>query len=111
MRAEGGGLGFVARMGSKLYFWSREAGLDNGDARWVQGRVMELNKVIPGWDLSLAPFVTAIAEHVGVLFLDTRDGLFSIDLESGLVMKLIESIYLIRDVVPYVSFCTPAGTN
>ncbi|CAL5077752.1 unnamed protein product [Urochloa decumbens] len=111
MRAEGGGVGFSMTQKSKIFMWSREAtGLDNGDARWVQRRVIELDKMIPGWShwypLS-TPYVTAVAEHVNVIFIDACNGLFSIDLKSGLVTELLVSNSIIRDIVPYVSFGTP----
>ncbi|CAL5077751.1 unnamed protein product [Urochloa decumbens] len=89
MRAEGGGLGFTLSQNSKVYMWPREAAnLDNG--------------MPDGYNKD------AVAENVGVIFVETCDGLFSIDLKSGLVTELLVSYYVIRDVVPYGSFCTPA---
>ncbi|CAL5077686.1 unnamed protein product [Urochloa decumbens] len=106
MSADGGSIVFSMTWKSKIFLWSREAtGLDNGDVGWVQQRVIELNKVIPDWNhwypLS-TPYVSA-----DVIFIDTSDGLFSIDLKSGLVTKLLMSNSIIRNIVPYVSFCTP----
>ncbi|CAL5077684.1 unnamed protein product [Urochloa decumbens] len=112
MRAEGGGLGFAMTQKFKLFMWSKEAaGLDNEDAGWVQRRVIDLYEMIPDawfhWVPFSAPKVSAVAEHVGIIFVDMCAGLFSIDLKSGLVRKLLVSNYIIRDVVPYMSFCTP----
>ncbi|CAL5077747.1 unnamed protein product [Urochloa decumbens] len=113
MRAEGDSLGFAMTQKFKLFMWSREAaGLDNGDAGWVQRRVIDLYEMIPDawnhWVPFSAPKVSTVAERFGIIFIDTCVGLFSIDLKSGLVTKLLVSNYIIRDVVPYVSFCTPA---
>ncbi|CAL5077742.1 unnamed protein product [Urochloa decumbens] len=112
IRAEGGRIRIALTLYSKVYMWSREsANLDNGDARWVQQRVIEIDKMIPAWDHTVSfssPYVSAVAEHVGVMFVDMCNGLFSIDLKSGLVTKSLVGNYMIREVVPYVSFCIPA---
>ncbi|CAL5077325.1 unnamed protein product [Urochloa decumbens] len=112
MTTEGGGLGFAMTQESKVFMWLREAaGLDTKEVGWVQQRVIELDKtMIPAWNHSVPfkkPYVNAVAEHVGVILIDTCDRLFSIDLKSGLLTKLLVSNYVIRDIVPYVSFCTP----
>ncbi|CAL5077683.1 unnamed protein product [Urochloa decumbens] len=87
----------------------------------IVGRNQELSLInlpnlddvmIPTWELGVpisSSYLSAVAEHVGVLFINTCYGLFSMDLKSGLVTKVLVSNYIIRDVVPYVSFCTPAS--
>lgn len=88
-------------------FCSREAGSDV-DGGWAQSRVIELKKLLPAI-LSISPYLVGIARGAGVFFVQTVDGLFSIDLQSRQVRKMHGSD-VIGSVVPYESFWTP-GTS
>ncbi|KAL6647698.1 hypothetical protein ACP70R_015135 [Stipagrostis hirtigluma subsp. patula] len=68
MRTEGGKLGFTMVQGSKLCLWSDDASRD-GDVRWTQQRVIELDKLLPGCDLSVKHRVSAIADSIGVILI------------------------------------------
>ncbi|OEL17587.1 hypothetical protein BAE44_0021394 [Dichanthelium oligosanthes] len=102
-------LGFASSESSSLYLWSREVN-PKGAAEWVQRRVIELETIIPVVNPSHEPFVVGSAEGVGVIFISTDAGLFTIDLKSGRVRKVDEpGVYF--SVLPYMSFYTPVGTN
>ncbi|KAL6647697.1 hypothetical protein ACP70R_015134 [Stipagrostis hirtigluma subsp. patula] len=110
MTAKDGGLGFSMVKQSKLYIWSREA-RPHGDAIWTQQRVIELNKLLSLSPLLLCPpFVAAVADDVGVVFIKTVVGIFTIDLKSSQVRMLFQGYkhYGVQDIIPYTSFYTPA---
>ncbi|CAL5091847.1 unnamed protein product [Urochloa decumbens] len=80
--SEGGGLGFTEAVGSRLYLWSRNAGPDK-DAGWTQSRVIELDRLFSIEALSTTPEVLGFAaDGVGVIFLQTNDGIFTVDPKS-----------------------------
>ncbi|CAL4963880.1 unnamed protein product [Urochloa decumbens] len=104
---EHGGLGFAKLEGSRLHLWSREDGPD-GHSGWAQSSVIQLDKVLPASTclIPMAGFVHGIA----AFFMRTHDGFFSIDLKSGQVKKVYEGSRII-DVIPYMSFYTPAALD
>ncbi|VAH52491.1 uncharacterized protein LOC119365862 [Triticum dicoccoides] len=105
MVMEDSSLGFACVEGSSLHLWSRKVNAE-GDAEWVQRRAIQLESVIPVANSDDKPFVVGCAEGVGVIFVSTGVGLFTIKLDSGLVKKVAESgVYF--SVLPYMSFYTP----
>ncbi|RLN36390.1 hypothetical protein C2845_PM03G18960 [Panicum miliaceum] len=105
MAMEDGSLGFACIEGSSLYLWSRKVNLE-GAAEWVQCRVIELETIIPGADSDGEAIVVGFAEGVGVIFISTGVGLFTIELKSGRVREVDEAeVYF--SVLPYMSFYTP----
>ncbi|KAG2631415.1 hypothetical protein PVAP13_2NG027500 [Panicum virgatum] len=103
MAMEDGSLGFSCIEGSSLYLWSRKVNSE-GAAEWVQCKVIELETIIPGSnDLAI---VVGFAEGVGVIFISTGVGLFTIELKSGRVRK-VDKLEVYFSVLPYMSFYTP----
>ena len=85
--------------------WSRKV---NGAAKWVPCMVIDLQKIMP----MAKPLkgnganVVGFAEGLGVIFVSTEGGLFTIDLKSRLLKKVDEpGVYF--SVLPYMSFYTP----
>ncbi|KAL6647695.1 hypothetical protein ACP70R_015132 [Stipagrostis hirtigluma subsp. patula] len=88
MTAEGGRLGFSMAQGSKLYMWSRRVDLV-GEARWSQERFIELDRLHS--DLTGPTNVLATSDGVGIVFIHTLEGIFTVDLMSGRVRKLCDA--------------------
>ncbi|CAL5091178.1 unnamed protein product [Urochloa decumbens] len=109
MAMEDGRLGFATIQESKLNLWSKEDGQD-GDARWEQSGIIELDALLPVEALSPEPHVVACADGGGVIFLWTCAGFFSIDVKSRRVKELLglKGHGFGFSVVPVTSFCTPA---
>lgn len=111
MQAEDGGLGFATIQESKLSLWSREAGAD-GYAGWAQQRVIDLDKLLPVSDCNISvspyvyaarpPYVVAVADNVGVIFIGKDDGLFTVHLNSGRAERIVVESNSNFKVVPYV---------
>ncbi|CAO1948877.1 unnamed protein product [Urochloa humidicola] len=100
-------LGFACIECCSLYLWSMKVN-SKGAAEWVQRRVIKLETIIPsvdpGHEASVA--VVGSAEGVGVIFISTDAGLFTVDLKSEQVRKVDEpEVYF--SVLPYMSFYTP----
>jgi hypothetical protein len=108
MTVEDGCLGFATVHKSKLCLWSKENGSDK-DAGWTQRRVIDLKKLLPIPSILTSPHVVGFANGIGVIFVHTRDGLFTIDLNSSRVKKVRKASDGSR-VFPYMSYCTP-GTS
>ncbi|VAH37197.1 hypothetical protein VPH35_023751 [Triticum aestivum] len=105
MVMEDSSLGFACVEGSSLHLWSRKVNAE-GDAEWARCRAIQLESIIPVANSDDKPFVVGCAEGVGVIFVSTGVGLFTIKLDSGLVKKVAESgVYF--SVLPYMSFYTP----
>ncbi|CAO2163765.1 unnamed protein product [Urochloa humidicola] len=100
-----GGLGFATVHDSVLHQWERKAGPD-GAAGWAQKNVTELQTLLPADAMSISTELVGFADGVGIFFVQTVNGLFSIDLKSGQVKK-VHNDSGIRNVVPYMSFCLP----
>uniref|UniRef100_A0A453HJM2 F-box domain-containing protein n=1 Tax=Aegilops tauschii subsp. strangulata TaxID=200361 RepID=A0A453HJM2_AEGTS len=101
MVMEDSSLGFPCLENSSLYLFSRKV-----NAEWVCCRAIKLETVIPVADPDEEPVVVGCAEGVGVIFVSTHVGLFTIKLNSGLVKKVAESGKYFS-VLPYMSFYTP----
>uniref|UniRef100_A0A0A9D5Z8 Uncharacterized protein n=1 Tax=Arundo donax TaxID=35708 RepID=A0A0A9D5Z8_ARUDO len=105
MLMEDTSLGFAYIEGSSLYLWSRKVNSE-GAAEWVQCRVMELETMIPVANPDDKAFVVGFAESLGVIFMSTGVGLFTIKLNSGQVKKVDEpGVYF--SILPYMGFYTP----
>ncbi|XP_006653311.1 uncharacterized protein LOC107304061 [Oryza brachyantha] len=105
MEMENGSLGFACIQGSSLYVWSRKVNSE-GAAEWVQCWVIELEKMIPVANGDRKPFVVGSAEGLGLVFVSTGVGLFTIELKSKQVKK-VEEPGVYYSVLPYMSFYTP----
>lgn len=110
--ADGGGLG-VTRLDrdARLSVWSMEAN-PNGEKGWTQIRVIELVKLLSMDARSICSGFVPFSRDDGTFFMGTDDGLFSIDLKSGIKKKLCEELRNNGrlDVFPYATFYTP-GTS
>ncbi|KAL6598642.1 hypothetical protein ACP70R_046341 [Stipagrostis hirtigluma subsp. patula] len=106
MTDERGGLRAITREFSILYLWSREAGPD-GDMVWVQNRVVELESLMPAGASFISFNVVDSADGGAVVYMGTEHGFFTADLRTGQVRKL-EWVRGFDNVVPYMSFYTPA---
>jgi hypothetical protein len=86
---EDGLLGVASISASCLYLWSRKVNED-GIAGWVQCRVVEFQALLsldsPYY--SKRAFVTGFAEGVGVIFVSTEVGTFTVELKSGKAKKV-----------------------
>ncbi|OEL38664.1 hypothetical protein BAE44_0000317 [Dichanthelium oligosanthes] len=101
---EDGGLGVARLEGGVtggLSLWKMEAGA-NGDIGWTQTTVVELGNLLA---LPISSRFLGFAHGTGV-FVEADGGLFSFDLESGLVEMVCEGNSF-HSVVPYTSFYTP----
>ncbi|TVU40362.1 hypothetical protein EJB05_13825, partial [Eragrostis curvula] len=104
-----GKLGYAVTQDSKLFTWSRDAGRLDGDAGWTQRRVFELDKLIPSCIRSFVDELYATTNNRGVVIVKGRHVLFTLDLKSGKVTKLVDGCTKhIYDVVLYMGFCTPS---
>uniref|UniRef100_A0A0A9CVD7 F-box protein AT5G49610-like beta-propeller domain-containing protein n=1 Tax=Arundo donax TaxID=35708 RepID=A0A0A9CVD7_ARUDO len=101
-----GGLGFARAEKSTLHLWSREA-RPAGDAHWTLSRVIELKTLLPVDALTTFSDVVSFVDGIGVVFVRTGDGLFTIDLKSGQVTKVSKDSGF-SGIFPYMSFQTPA---
>ncbi|KAK3124269.1 hypothetical protein QOZ80_7BG0584170 [Eleusine coracana subsp. coracana] len=104
---EDGRLGIAMFDAPKFHLWSTETGL-HGHAEWVQQRVFELDKLPPDGPFGITPLFCGTVDKNCVIFVGTRDGLFTVDLKSGRVRNLLED-HGICDIVPYMSFSTPTS--
>ncbi|VAI42884.1 unnamed protein product [Triticum turgidum subsp. durum] len=105
MVMEDNSLGLAGVKDFSLHLWSRNV---NGAAKWVQCMVIDLEKIMP----MAKPLkgnganVVGFAEGLGVIFVSTTVGLFTIELKSGLVKK-VDAPGVYFSVLPYMSFYTP----
>jgi hypothetical protein len=104
MRTEDGVLGCASLhlQESRLEVWLMKSGTD-GAVKWVLSKVLELEN----WLQFRFSYLTRFADGVGVFFVQTNLGIFTVELKSGRVKKISNS----KDqVIPYMSFYTP-GTS
>ncbi|KAK3124304.1 hypothetical protein QOZ80_7BG0584700 [Eleusine coracana subsp. coracana] len=111
---EDGRLGIAGVMmggsGTRLGVWSRHLRVHPVYGAmwcWEQHRAIELGRVLLV-DPSYEPpfFVVGFAEGAGIVFVGTGGGVFTVELSSGRVTKVLE-IGECYGIVPYVSFYTP----
>jgi hypothetical protein len=114
---EDGRLGFArVEKSNELCLWSREEGYEvardqNSEVTgWALCKIIDLKKLFPLVDsITLDHCLVGFVEGVCVALVAIRNGLFSIDMKSGLIRKVFEG-RLISCAVPYITFCTP-GTG
>ncbi|CAL5077007.1 unnamed protein product [Urochloa decumbens] len=110
MEAEDGGLGLASMYRYSLHLWSRETGAE-GDASWVERRVIDLKKLLPVSSPKSPLRLSGFAQGAALVLVSTDDdAVFTIDLKSLQVSKVREMDGVRRDghIIPYVSFYTPA---
>ncbi|KAF8731410.1 hypothetical protein HU200_016472 [Digitaria exilis] len=107
MTMEDGGLGFadVDFFGHDLRLWAMEDDHPEG-VGWILRTVISLSEHLPPRALRSSPDAVAFAEVVGVIFLSTSDGLYTFDLKTRKGNRIMSNRFY--DIVPYVSFYTPA---
>ncbi|KAI4992779.1 hypothetical protein ZWY2020_007092 [Hordeum vulgare] len=101
--AEGGLLQFATVLNPRLHIWSVEVRPDTTTAL-ARRRIIELAPKVSAYALSDVS-VVGFAEGVGVIFLNTKDGLYTIDLRSGRI-KNIHREPILGKIMPYMSFYT-----
>ncbi|CAM0871477.1 unnamed protein product [Alopecurus aequalis] len=107
---EDGMLLFANVVKTTLHLWSLEAAAgSNGALAVARYRVIQLEPLLPACALVGVLLVIGFAEGVGVIFLSTEAGLYTIELISGRSKKVHVDISL-GQVVPYMSFYT-RGTS
>uniref|UniRef100_A0ACD5UP34 Uncharacterized protein n=1 Tax=Avena sativa TaxID=4498 RepID=A0ACD5UP34_AVESA len=94
---EDGLLGCASLQESRLDIWSIEAG-NNGSVRWILRRVVKLESVLPCYRMTLINF----ADKLGVFFARMHSGVFTVEIKSGQVKKVLSSGT--EYVIPYTSF-------
>ncbi|CAM0871487.1 unnamed protein product [Alopecurus aequalis] len=104
---EDGMLLFGKVVKTMLHLWSLEAAGSNGAFALARYRVIQLEPLLPACALVGVLLVVGSAEGVGVIFLSTEAGLYTIELISGRSKKVHVDISLGK-VVPYTSFYTRA---
>ncbi|KAM0849843.1 hypothetical protein ACQ4PT_053458 [Festuca glaucescens] len=100
---EDGMLLFAYVLEPRLYLWSMEAGPNRAE-NWARRSVIELDLLLPPPAL-LDVSVVGFAEGVGVIFLNTKAGLYTIELNSGQSKKVHRKTSG-EKVMPYMSFYT-----
>ncbi|XP_022679703.1 uncharacterized protein LOC111256257 [Setaria italica] len=88
MPTEDGSLGLASISASCLHLWSRKVNED-GIAGWVQCRVVDLQALLPIDSPCKRAYVIGFAEGVGVIFVTTEVGTFTVELKSGKVKKIV----------------------
>ncbi|TVU41290.1 hypothetical protein EJB05_14794, partial [Eragrostis curvula] len=106
--AVGGELGCATVVRSNICIWSGEAVPDD-DMRWTPIRVIDFGALIPvGCTMIPGTLdVVGFEDGGGVIYVGTDRGSFATDLKSGRFKK-IEGVSGICNVVPFMSFYTPA---
>jgi hypothetical protein len=105
VQMEDGSLGLAGSKGSTIYLWSSKE-THEGAAVWVQCRVMDFEKLLPSSKLFDTAEIIGFAEGVGVMFVGTFAGVYTIELKSGKVKRIGEP-GVFYPIVPFMSFYTP----
>ncbi|KQK23439.1 uncharacterized protein LOC100843023 [Brachypodium distachyon] len=100
---EDGMLLFTTLKNSRLYLLSMVAGPD-GTKEWARCRVVNLEPLLPSHAL-LDVSVVGFAQGLGLIFLNTEAGLFTVELASGR-RKKVDGDTSFTKVMPYMSFFT-----
>ncbi|CAL5089187.1 unnamed protein product [Urochloa decumbens] len=104
MKLVDGGIAVAIEDYCRLSLWSMEMS-PNGDIKWAQLRVIDLNKVLPAGVLLEDACYVAYARGVGILA-GTIGRLLNIDLESDKVKTLYKGGFF-HGIIPYTSFYIP----
>ncbi|KAL6647772.1 hypothetical protein ACP70R_015209 [Stipagrostis hirtigluma subsp. patula] len=102
-------LGLASIRGSSLYLWSREV-KQEGDAEWIECRVIELAKLVPLDNLCNRAILICFVEGVNVIVLSTDVGVFTIEINSERLRRVSEARKY-YDVLPFMSFYTPGSAT
>ena len=102
-------LGLSGIRGFDLHLWSRKANAE-GVERWVQCRVIELQKLLPVAIPLKRTIVTGFAEEACVIFMSTDVGAFVIELKTGRARKVARP-GLYHHVIPFSIFYTPGTVS
>ncbi|WVZ61635.1 hypothetical protein U9M48_011483 [Paspalum notatum var. saurae] len=122
MTTDRGRLGFARTEDFRLYLWSMEVDPQDGVVVWTQDRVIQLRNLLTAGDALLSsPGIAGCVNGLGVVFVGTEDGYFTIDTVSGQARKVGEGVVCRKEddvdygyghdyytVVPYTSFYFPA---
>ncbi|GJN10391.1 hypothetical protein PR202_ga28479 [Eleusine coracana subsp. coracana] len=108
MEMDDNSLGFACTEDSSLCLWSRKVNSE-GAAEWVQCKVIKLG-MIPVAGPDDKAFVVGAAEGVGIVFVTTRAGLFTVKVNSGQIKKIDEP-EVSFSILPYMSFYRPDCTR
>uniref|UniRef100_A0ACD5UPY2 Uncharacterized protein n=1 Tax=Avena sativa TaxID=4498 RepID=A0ACD5UPY2_AVESA len=98
MKTEEGVLGCVIVQESSLRLWSMDTAPD-GSVAWTQDRDIELGMPLTRTN------VIGFADGIGVFYLRTDSGIFTVDFNSGRVMNTHPIVGF--NAIPYTSFYTP----
>ncbi|KAK3126246.1 hypothetical protein QOZ80_7AG0553750 [Eleusine coracana subsp. coracana] len=82
--------------------WEDASGDNEG---WTESRVIKLQNLLPVKTPLRSAAAAGFAAGVGIVFVRTKVGVFSIDLKSQLVRKMRDGGG--QNIVPYMSFYTP----
>uniref|UniRef100_A0ACD6ABF6 Uncharacterized protein n=2 Tax=Avena sativa TaxID=4498 RepID=A0ACD6ABF6_AVESA len=107
---EDGGLRVCQYLYRKLKLWTRNTS-DDTDEEWVMSRAVYLdNASLPVGDLLNADStvqVMGFAEEANVVFLNTADGIYTVELQSRKVKRVYDNRGFCN-LIPVVGFYTPA---
>ncbi|KAL6647863.1 hypothetical protein ACP70R_015300 [Stipagrostis hirtigluma subsp. patula] len=108
MPAEDGNLGFAGLECGTLCMWRTAIG-PNGDAEWEEHKTIDLETLLPEGNHTRLPYFIGFADVDGanIIYVNTEDGLFTIELNSLSMTKVCEN-YESHTVFPFMSFYTPA---
>ncbi|KAK3126265.1 hypothetical protein QOZ80_7AG0554060 [Eleusine coracana subsp. coracana] len=109
VQMEDGSLGLAGSKGSSIYLWSWMEPRE-GAAGWVLCRVIDFEKLLPSAKLFDTAQVIGFAEGLGLMFVGTFAGVFTIELKSG-KLKRIGEPGVFYPIVPFMSFYTPDGKH
>uniref|UniRef100_A0A0A8XMU2 Uncharacterized protein n=1 Tax=Arundo donax TaxID=35708 RepID=A0A0A8XMU2_ARUDO len=80
----------------------------DGDAEWGGLRkVFDIKELLQHGNGDRIPALVGVADGGGAIFVNTADGIYTIDLKSQQTRKVCKSGFY-HCVFPYMSFCTPA---
>ncbi|GJN10432.1 hypothetical protein PR202_ga28526 [Eleusine coracana subsp. coracana] len=85
---EDGRSGFATVHKSRLYLWPREDASGDNEG-WTERRVIKLQNLLPVKTPLRSAAAAGFAAGVGIVFVRTKVGVFSIDLKSQLVRKCV----------------------
>ncbi|OEL22983.1 hypothetical protein BAE44_0015998 [Dichanthelium oligosanthes] len=97
----------VCKATARIHLWLSPAA-SSFDGEWVQGRVIELDMMIPVAtdDPSTKLKLVGFAEGTGTIFISTNARVFALEVKTGQVRKVADS-GVSSIIFPYVSFYTP----
>ena len=105
MEIKKGVLGCASRQEPGFCLWSMDT-VPDGSVAWTQRRVIELDlEMFPSAD---PPNVIGFADGIGVFYLRTSRGIFTLDLQSGRVKNMLP--ITTYSAIPYMSFYTPGAS-